>query len=70
MSRQVEMITLISYECRDEFTIVTYIGASIDSLYRCTVVVAPIEMSSNIIYSYIIYRWKTFVIFSSCPGFG
>ena len=60
MNRHVEMITLISCKCRDKFMTVTRRGASIDSLYRCTIVVAPIEMPSNITYSYIIYRLKTF----------
>lgn len=59
------MITLTSYMCRNEFTLVTHRGVFIDSLYSCTIVVAPIEMPNNITYSYIIYRWKTFVTLSS-----
>ena len=65
VSRHATVIVLITYICRDEFTVITHRGASINLLYRYTVVVAPIEMPSNITCSYFIYRWKIFIKFSS-----
>lgn len=44
MSRHVEVITLISFKCRNEVNTVILRSAYIDSLYRCTIVVTPIEV--------------------------